>query len=303
MTHPPKTRRQRRFGKLIDRELQGRLPASLRPEVREHLRANRDARDHYDRGIEAFRALADDDIAAVELEQVEQWLFDGPDAIAGGPGEPVPTRRFRLWTLWTAVAACAALLLFVDTPSESTQSDEFTARGHDTKPGLALDVLCSKKAALTPDLRPAGQHGCDGDGTMGFAYRVTTDTLHGNTLIYLSLFGVDQYGAIQYYTPTPVDADAIAARRGDNQATALGIDLAINHRPGQLRVFGLLSPNVPTVPNIDRLAEAVMPHPLATAGDLPWHRRIDAAALGEVCPTLDACESAEVSLTIREQQP
>jgi len=313
MSRPP-NRRERRFRNLIDRELQGRLPASHRQEVMEHLRANTQAREHYDHGITAFRALADDDIAPVELEQVEQWLFDGPDPVsAGGPRlqHETTARRWSLWGVMAGVTASLLLLVWVNNPppelDEVVEAEGFTPRGGSILQRLSLEALCSPQAsvgrhhALT-NLRPGQQQGCPSDGILGFSYRVRAAEHAVDPPLSLSIFGVDHSSRIQYYAPTPVDPNAVTASVGTTQATPMTVDLAINHHPGNLRVFGLLSRQTPTISAIDQFAEHLESQAPAGFGEKPWHQRLDLPELAALCPNKDACASAELSLTVMEHR-
>ncbi len=294
-TNPPQTRRERRFRRLIDRELTGQLPPSHRADVVEHLRANPDARAHYDQGIEAYRALASDDIANVELEQVEQWLFAGPNPVASGPPEPVRKPIYRAWGLWAALTACAALLLWLG-PTPAPQPDGLTPKGTTDEHRLMLEVLCGEG----PTSMHTATKGCSHTQSMGFAYRVARPDIGADTPMKLSIFGVDARGRVQYYLPTPVDDTVVAAQPGDSQPVAIGVDLKVNHRPGDLRVFGLLSPVAPNVQQIDRIAETLAPTAPAQPGDPPWHQGLDPDLLSNLCPAPANCASAEVFLELTD---
>ena len=123
----------------------------------------------------------------------------------------------------------------------------------------------------------------------------------------LTLFGVDSQGRARYYAPTPVAPSAVRVDEGVWQAAPLSVRLQVNHTPGPLRVFALLSPQAPSVEDVDTWAAALASTP--TIDPTPWHRRVGAAPtttdpdqidrLRVLCGAeLDRCHSARLELNL-----
>ncbi len=313
-----------KYREWIELELQGKLSPSLRTRLHDHLRANPDARAEYDRGVAAFRLLegrgGEEEFADYELELVESWLFDGrvtgeSESLAGA-GEDERARGRWGWlpnlALGGAAAVAAIAIAIVVWPADQGMTRApalapepeapLTAKGHGELRGLELGVLCMERAerrAVTT--RPAGDAPCSLRDVLGFEYRVrargeTVGALAGDAGV-LSLFGVDEDGRVQYYAPTPVDAAGVKPTRGRSTAAPLSINLSVNHRPGRVQIYALLSPVTPTVNQIDRWASSLEGF-VASTDDEPWHRRLGAAQLAAVCPALTDCESAEATLLL-----
>ncbi|MCB9754122.1 MAG: hypothetical protein H6713_29620 [Myxococcales bacterium] len=305
-----------RYREWIELELQGRLPASVRTRLHDHLRVNPEARAEYDRGIAAFRLLEgrEDGVADCELDMVESWLFDGRVAEEPAPVTAGTARRGWGWGLRGGLALCgaaaAAALLFV-WPNGQIEGQrevapgELTARGHGALRGLELGALCiaaDEAGALASRSRPrpAAQAPCSLDDALGFEYRVRAQGELATGPRALSLFGVDEDGRVQYYAPTPVDAAAVPAIVGRAVAAPISVQLSVNHQPGRVQIFALLSPVTPTVNQIDRWASSLQ-GVVASTDDEPWHRRLTPTQLSAVCPQPDDCESAEVTLHLLDE--
>ncbi len=299
-----------RYREWIELELQGKLSPSLRTRLHDHLRANPDARAEYDRGIAAFRLLegrgGDEEVADYELELVESWLFDG--RVTGEVEAPADEVGRWRWLPGLALSgAVAAALVIVVWPTDQVvdpapaPETSMTAKGHGALRGLELGVLCMERdGAVTP--RPAGAGPCSLRDALGFEYRARASAALAGEPGVLSLFGVDEDGRVQYYAPTPADAASVTATRGRSTAAPLSINLAVNHRPGRVQIYALLSPVTPTVNQIDRWASSLEGY-VATTDDEPWHRRLGEAQLAAVCPTLADCESAEATLLLDDLPP
>lgn len=299
------TREQQQYRTWIAEYAQGKLKPSLHTRVQERLRANAEDRAYYDRLMEGFRVLAgskQNDSAApgfarMELTLVESRLFAEP-ALAEAPER----RGAGSWLgalLAFASLAGGALLL-----TQKMRVDEFTARGGGRAGALALDAHCLD-ANATPtgevgSLKDATLQPCSLDGTLAFSWRVRA----GHEQQQLSLFGVDGDGRVLYYAPTPVQSAGIAVKTVESwQPTGLSVTLHVNHRPGTLRVYGILASRVATVPEVDAWARALGEAKPALAGDAAWHTRVDTGALcASASATTDDCDSAELSLKLQEKR-
>ncbi|MCA9695020.1 MAG: hypothetical protein KC636_35905, partial [Myxococcales bacterium] len=203
-----------------------------------------------------------------------------------------------------AAVATAALAIWISAPDDEP---EFAARGAGKASGLAIGALCGEQeqtdrlqaigGAPPLAMRPATLEPCPLSGVLGFEYRAASR--EGASV--LTLFGVDARGRVMYYAPTPVDPDGVAVSFGRSIAAPVTVRLGVNHEPGELRVYGLLSPMTPTIAQIDAWAAALAEAPSGGRDDAaPWHLRVDPKTMG-VCPDSILCESAEVRVLLREE--
>jgi hypothetical protein len=296
-----RTRELARYRRWIDLELVGKLPKRLRLRLHEHLRSNEESRAYYDRGIEAYRSLEGGrDPSHLELSMVQTWLADG---LTEAEVEPA-SRRLGRWAVpGLAALGVAAALLLTWGLLPRPRHDDLEARGAARDQGLAIEVMCASRVAegIAP-MRPAELGSCDVGGLLGFAYRASSheDVAEGR---WLSLFGIDERGTVLYYAPTPVDSSAIAAEPDSWTAAPMSVDAGVNHSPGTVRVFALLSPESPDVAKIDAWAAMLRDLPAASAGDEPWHQRLGPAAMSSVCRRPELCDSAELSFELHEEKP
>ncbi|MCR9165451.1 MAG: hypothetical protein ACE37F_11925 [Nannocystaceae bacterium] len=291
--------RRSKVWRRIEDAMTGRLTARGRQALFEEVECNPAARADYDLAFEALRALEHAAVAHAELDVVEGWLMDD---LAGEAKAPAWWRRpFVTGALAAglALAAAVALVVAID-PVASTQIDDdgFAVRGAGDDRGLAIDVLCPREAgwASRRGLVPAAEYGCGLDGTLSFAYRLDP-SVGGGTL---SLFGVDEAGDVLYYAPTPASTGGVDAAPGTWTPLPMVVNLGVNHAAGSIVVYGLVSPQVPTIGQIDALAAALAEQGPGGIGDAPWHERLrEHPALAAVCPP-DTCHSAELDFTIHE---
>lgn len=280
----------------IEDAMTDRLGARERKALFEEVQVNPQARADYDVAFEALRELEQAPVAQAELDVVESWLMD--DLV--GQTEAAVAWWRRPWMAGVLALAAAAALVVVINPSATTEveDDGFAARGAGDERGLAIDVLCPQKAgaAARNGLVPAAEYGCGLDGTLSFAYRVDPSAQGGS----LSLFGVDAAGDVLYYAPTPDSSAGVDASPGTWTPLPIVVQLDVNHEPGSLVVYGLVSPQVPTVAQIDAMAAALADRGPGRIGDAPWHERLsELPPVATLCPQ-DACESAELTFTIHE---
>jgi hypothetical protein len=279
----------------IERALLGRVGADARRRLHDRLRSDAQAQALYDRGAEALRALEGGrEPAEFEVDLVESWLRE--DGVIADVAEPVRPRWRGLW-IALAVVSAAALVVVLRPRAIAPVDDALTAKGPGQGSPLAIDVLCG--AAQGSAMHPATE-GCAHADTLAFAYRVDDKWSGGDTLV---LFGVDANGEARYYVPTP-DTAAPRAAVGQWHALDRTVRLAVNHRPGRLRVFGLLTDAAPDVDAIDEAAALLSALPSASVGDLPWHERLaGTGGIANSCARSQSCASAELELWIHEDRP
>ena len=287
-----------RMRKLIEQEVLGQLPSRHRERLHDHLRSNTHARGEYDRAIEAFRVLEERDVAQVELDLVERWLFDerpaADEARAGAFG--------RLWAIVAVTAAAAAAAVLLLRTQLVAEPDEYMGvrDGSGVRLGLAIEALCSASPmAGSDEMQPASVSGCPLSGELSFAYRV--DAIASLDAGVLTIFGVDGSGEVTYYAPTPADAEPIPIEVGRWQALPMTIALDVNHAPGVLRLYGLVTPVALTVDDVDEAASMLRARPATRAA---WPTRLGGRGrIARICAPPQACLSAELTFRIHEDSP
>jgi len=279
----------------IERALLGQVGADARRRLHDRLRSDVQAQAIYDRGAEALRALEGGRAPAdFEIDLVEAWLCE--DGVIADVAAPVRPRWRGLW-IALAVASAAALVVVLRPRPIAPAHDELTPKGAGAGAALAIEALCGDAPAGA--MQPASE-GCAHTDTLAFAVRVDAEWAGGDTLV---LFGVDASGEARYYLPAP-DAPAPTATAGQWYALERTVRLAVNHRPGRLRVFGLLSDAAPDLDAIDETAALLSALPPAAVGDPPWHERLAGAGLvATSCARSQSCASAELELWIHEDRP
>ncbi len=289
MTERPSSRLRR----LLDRTVLGTLAPGRRQTVVTGLRGSPGAREHYDRAIDGFRALERRAISEVEYDLVEQWLSqDGSFSPSLAEARPGLLERW-LGLLGVGVAVAAALVL-VFGPLRPSLDQPMGVRGGSHRTALALEALCS--AGMDgARLRPATSHGCAETGTLSFAYRLDPRANGGH----LALFGLDEDGDVMYYLPTPADPDVVGAVEGAWQPLPHVVELEVNHVPGRLRLYGIVSPAPLSIEAIDDAAASLRHMLPATVADAPWHERLPSrSAMAAECTAGGGCQSAELSFWI-----
>lgn len=289
----------------LEEAVTGRLNARDRRALFEEVRESPQARADYDLAFEALRELEQAPVAQAELDVVEAWLLGDLQA---EPEAAVAWWR-RPWMIAVlAVAAAGALVMVVSPPGPTSDDDAFGVRGGADERDLGLDVLCPQRSgrAAREGLVPAAEYGCGMDGTLSFAYRLDPSAEHGGGV--LTLFGVDAAGDVLYYAPTPSDPAGIDARPGPWTPLPMVVQLDVNHEPGAVVVYGLVSSQQPSVAQVDAMAAALAPSSPwggpSGLSDPPWHERLaELPTLGALCPEADDCESAELTFTIHEVLP
>jgi hypothetical protein len=279
----------------IERALLGSVGGEARRRLHDRLRSDAGARALYDRGALVLRGLEGGrEPADFEVDLVETWLRE--DGVIAEAVAPARSMKRGLWIAST-VAFAAGLVVVMRPPSAPVETDEaLVPKGAGQGSALAIEALCGDDDG---DMHPATD-GCALGDTLAFAYRVDAEWSGGETLV---LFGVDGTGEARYYVPTP-DTAAPTASVGSWQPLARSVRLAIHHRPGQLRVYGLLTDAPPVLESIDEAAALLSALPPATVGDAAWHERLPAAAaIANSCAHSHACASAELELWIHENHP
>jgi len=105
-----------------------------------------------------------------------------------------------------------------------------------------LEVFCARRDergvrfdGSTDD--SLGMLTCPKDGEIKITYRN-----HAPELGYVVFFGVDSQGSYYWYGPTPVAKEPIRAKRSEDLVPhGESIRLAVNHRPGKLRVHAVFT--------------------------------------------------------------
>lgn len=280
----------------IEEAATGTLGAQGRRGLFDALRDDPKARADYDLAFEALRELEHRPVAEAELDVVEAWLMD--DLRAQSEAKSAWWRRpWMAAVLGLAVAAVALLVLRV--PTTTLEDDGFAARGGADERRLAIDALCPQESGVPrrDGLVPAAEYGCGLTGSLSFAYRL--DSVVGAGV--LTLFGVDEAGDVLYYAPTPADDRGIDARPGTWTPLPMVVDLDVNHDPGAVVVYGLVSAKTPTMDQVDDMAAGLVELGPSDVSDAPWHQRLAGRdTLSTLCPTDAACESAELHFSIRE---
>lgn len=266
----------------------GRLSTRAARRALRRVRDEPEARRAYDLAVAALRHLEgrDHGVADFELELVGQRLFAGLDE----QPRPLPWWRRRIAWSTAGLGVCVALALLVLRPADD--ADEFHVRGAGEPATLALAALCGAPGRGLP-LAPALRD-CPLDGNLVLAYRAGPSAPP-----WLTLFGVDAGGRALYYAPTPADP-GVLAERGAWTAAPFSVSLAINHDPGDVRVFALLAARAATLDEIDAWSAALAALPSTDPGDPPWHLRLGPLSPG-LCDEPDACASAELAFSVRSR--
>lgn len=281
----------RRMMKIHDAVL-GRSSGRAWTRMIEQLRSHEQDREIYDRATLAMRALERREIAETEIDLVERWLTD--DGVLAPQRTPT---RTRAW-MWIGVAfgmAAAAVLALRPSPPPAPD-DRFDPKGGGYARLLGLQLLCDDGHAAASKLRDVAGSSCAKDATLGFAIRIDESYTGGSAL---ALFGVADDGEVLYYVPVPDDARQPALAHGRWQPLSRAVKLAVNHRPGRVRVFALLGPTTPSLDAIDEAAAALARQPVATQTDPPWHERLAGTLpLLAACGAPGQCASAELEFWV-----
>jgi hypothetical protein len=136
---------------------------------------------------------------------------------------------------------------------------------------IGLRAFCIQRIAGLPQvsgLVPAegAVPSCRTADVIKFAY-----TNHAQ-LGYLFLVGVDDKYAIKWYEPHPPERRSVKVKSGaSDEPLARAVRLAVNHRPGQLRVFALFSARPIGAEQIEQAVAQARKRrtPLATLVELP----------------------------------
>jgi hypothetical protein len=285
----------RRLRRLLDAAVLGRLAPRKRSELVAHLRSDEALRSEYDRAIEAFRVLEGTEVARWEYDLVEGWLFED-GAVADVTGQ-VHSGWLRFVGVIVALAVGLVLALGPLRPQGPDLEEDFGVK-HGAGVGtlLAIQALCPRRGGGA--LVPASQEGCELSGTLSFAYRLDP---RASAIGILTLFAVDEHGDVLYYQPTPVDVEPVPAVPGSWQPLPIAVELPVNHEAGAVTLYGLVSPQLPSIEDIDEAGALLGAAAPARLGDPPWHVRLRGRGrIGMMCAGAGACESAELSFYIHE---
>ncbi len=307
----------------LERSLLGEGGPSLRTQVRERLRHDAQARQVYDDYFTALELLeqgssakaASPEEAHFSLSAEEQeWLAEGFFQARARVTDPAPRVAWRSWLPWVFAAAATFLLVAVwqwgRARGEGAVEDRvavapplatatgpgagLVARGRGRQAELEFEIFCG------PELAPVNDGRCALDEEMNIAARATGSRDYEGARS-LTLFGVDEAGRVQYYLPTPVDAAGLALPAGAWEMPEHAVRLEVNHRAGQLRIFGLLAPRTARVEEVDAMAELLREAPDAPSAAGTWIdliARRDAELAAQLCPESQACEAVYTELRL-----
>ncbi len=278
----------------VEQALLGKLPDRLHRRLRRHLRSDAGLQAYYDRSVEAIRFIEGDvDYAPCELDTVGSWLADDLQP-SSAPGRGWLAVRLLVPALGVAALALALAPLW---PWLGSEDVEFAARGDAADQDLALEALCTPASADGgAEMRPVGVGPCPVDGVLGLAYW-TDGAIADSGARWLSLFGVDEAGRLLYYAPTPVDPAAIPVESGGWHSVPRAVELSVNHQPGRIWLYGLVSDAAPAVEQLERWS-ALLPDDNDDPRDPPWHERLGSSEMGAVCPNTADCDSAELTFVL-----
>ncbi len=252
----------------------------------EHLGADADARDHYDRLALASRALegAPEERSTIERDFARDSFMGALDDLLASEPDAAPHHHAEeehhapVITLWDRVrlnaphAAAAAIIFAVggsfilnSTPTpQPADSGTFTPR----KAVTDTDPIQSQRAVQAPDIEvycverqggevvftgadeaPFGTLLCPQDAEIKLAYQRPGDGLE-----HVAMFGVDASGNLLWYGPSPAAPEPVFA--GDEPGmNAFGetVRLHVNHAPGPHRVHAIFSRDAIDFPTLERM--------------------------------------------------
>ncbi|MFP4600012.1 MAG: hypothetical protein ACLFVJ_17275 [Persicimonas sp.] len=205
-------------------------------------------------GEAAFSAALDDLLAEEAAENATRDSsvvdFSERSAQSGQSDRPAPPMRLY-------AAAAAVLLIGVSGwmilgsdifGTHTTGEDEFQARSATNANANGpveqpeLELFCAQRTSEGVNFTgkedaPLGLISCPLDAELKLAYRNTATQLR-----YAAFFGVDQTGKIYWYGPTPSDGAPLEIEPSATvEPVGESIRLAVNHRPGRIRVVGVFA--------------------------------------------------------------
>lgn len=217
----------------------------------------------------AIDALLEEEQGLFEEQSTEQSGADGGAEVVELPG-----RSSRWQRLAMPLAAAAALLLIagagvwissdVDPLAGGDQpgvgSDQFQprtasppARSSDyRKP--SIELFCARDVGDDVQFQgsadaPFGLLSCPKDSRIKFGYQSTDPKLR-----HAAFFGVDRAGTIYWYGPSPAREESWQIQSRP-EITPVGetVELGVNHAVGDVRVYGLFSPEPIDFDEMDRM--------------------------------------------------
>jgi hypothetical protein len=218
--------------------VRGDLTSRRMDRLRAHVATCAQCRALYDRAIALRRHLEGGvPLAAAQVEGIARRVLPAP-------------RRSLAWRWVPAAAAVAAagvaaIVLSVrsadippEAPAAAAGQGRFSARSAGAAPFEGVRAFCVVAGRASPI--PAGGS-CPRDGLLQFTYS-------NRRARYLFLFGIDASGRALWYFPAPPETESVAIRGGAAGEVA-AVDeplpgstrLAVNHRPGVVRVLALFT--------------------------------------------------------------
>ncbi len=258
-----------RFAKMIDGLLLGdALSAKQQAELDAALRGQQGVKAYYDRAMLAERMLSGGpealfDPSPAQLTRLESSVLDRVEVEAKQRAvtEKAKSRTGVFGWIAGLVAVGAAVLITLPmvlkeskpqpTFSARLEPAEFQARGAPAKHGklVGLRVFCIDKQSTPPvrelvaDAAQASTSAkvtssvpsCSLRATLRFAYTNRSE------LSKLFLVGVDAASRPLWYAPVPPGHESIDVVKGVDKALPRAVRLAVNHKPGLMRVYAVFS--------------------------------------------------------------
>jgi len=244
----------------IVRAVAGELSADAEASLRAHLRTCTACRDYYDQLARVTEVLA---TAAGRADtraddRARARLLVGL-AAATGPRDRVAPRR---WT-WAAAglvpAAALAVLFLRSAPHPEPAPYQAMRGGAETADGSApaLLIFASRKDTGTGHgpVRLVAEMPASGEARVSLDDYVQFSVRGLRAPAFVTVVGVDDAGEVHTYVPRAGIPPPHPAPSSAAISLGASIDLARGHRPGRLRIYGLLSAE-PLAPERVRAAAA-----------------------------------------------
>ena len=260
----------------IARAVAGELSVDAERTLREHLRGCSVCRAHYDQVASMAEALA---LGAGRADQrandrARARLVAGLDASVAPRGQ---RRGLPFRWKWTAVGLvpAAALAVFFLRPAPAPAPTVAMRGGAETSESgapAALLIFASRKDVGSGHgpIRMVAELPASGEGRVSLDDYVQFSVRGLHAPAFVTVVGVDDSGEVHTYVPRAGAPPPHLAPSSGAVSLGASIDLARGHRPGRLRIYGLLSAE-PLPPERVRAAAAQVDRALpgAPALDLP----------------------------------
>ncbi|HZS39637.1 MAG TPA: hypothetical protein VFF06_22550 [Polyangia bacterium] len=268
---------EKKYSRLVDEVITSELPASKWERLRKHLQGCARCRARYNKAVLAERMLnggpkAPDFMtrpSPAELDRIARAVVPGGDANAWQrllQWFAAPTQR---WVATGMVAAAAALLLIpvLRHGTKAPAPETFQPRGGKGPVELFSKNLNGKTVERSAGLRafclikdqvqaldPKGAAAPRCDRSAQLKLAVSNPGGFKN----LFLVGMDGEHDLKWYAPRPPETHSVAApleTQGIDVPVGASVRLAVNHRPGPVRIFALFSDSPVTAAEVEAATE------------------------------------------------